>query len=41
MLAPFANKIGAPGNCVGFDTIPMRQLAWLHERSTRLPVGAR
>jgi recombination protein RecA len=31
MLAPFANKIGATGNGIGFDTIPMRQLAWLHE----------
>jgi recombination protein RecA len=30
MLAPFANKIGATGNGMGFDTIPMRQLAWLH-----------
>ncbi len=31
MLAPFANKIGATGNGIGFDTIPMHQLAWLHE----------
>jgi recombination protein RecA len=31
MLAPFANKIGATGKGMGFDTIPMRQLAWLHE----------
>jgi recombination protein RecA len=31
MLAPFAHKIGATGNGIGFDTIPMRQLAWLHE----------
>jgi len=31
MLAPFANKIGATGNGHGFDTIPMHQLAWLHE----------
>jgi recombination protein RecA len=31
MLAPFANKIGAAGKGFGFDTIPMRQLAWLHE----------
>jgi len=31
MLAPFANKIGATGKGFGFDTIPMRQLAWLHE----------
>jgi recombination protein RecA len=31
MLAPFANKIGATGKGLGFDTIPMHQLAWLHE----------
>src|SRR6266542_1701913 len=31
MLAPFANKIGATGNGIGFDTVPMRQLTWLHE----------
>jgi len=31
MLAPFAHKIGATGNGIGFDTIPMRQLAWLHD----------
>ncbi|HEY6775720.1 MAG TPA: recombinase RecA [Thermoleophilaceae bacterium] len=31
MLAPFANKIGSTGKGVGFDTIPMRQLAWLHQ----------
>jgi recombination protein RecA len=32
MLAPFANKIGPTGNNgIGFDTIPMHQLAWLHE----------
>jgi recombination protein RecA len=31
MLAPFANKIGATGKGYGFDTIPMHQLAWLHE----------
>jgi recombination protein RecA len=31
MLAPFANKLGATGNGLGFDTIPMHQLAWLHE----------
>ncbi len=30
MLAPFANKMGMTGNGIGFDTIPMRQLAWLH-----------
>jgi len=31
MLAPFANQIGATGKGIGFDTIPMHQLAWLHE----------
>jgi len=31
MLAPFANKIGATGNGIGFDTIPMRQLATLRD----------
>jgi recombination protein RecA len=31
MLAPFANEIGKTGNGIGFDTIPMNQLAWLHE----------
>ena len=31
MLAPFANKIGATGNGIGFDTIPMHQLAAVHE----------
>ncbi len=31
MLAPFANKIGATGNGIGFDTIPMNQLAQVHE----------
>jgi recombination protein RecA len=31
MLAPFANKIGRTGKGFGFDTIPMHQLAWLHE----------
>ena len=31
MLAPFAHKIDRTGNGVGFDTIPMRQLAWLHD----------
>jgi recombination protein RecA len=31
MLAPFANKIGKTGNGIGFDTIPMRQLTWLHQ----------
>ena len=31
MLAPFSNKIGPTGNGIGFDTIPMHQLAWLHK----------
>ena len=31
MLAPFANKLARTGNGVGFDTIPMHQLAWLHQ----------
>ncbi|CAN5461444.1 intein-containing recombinase RecA [soil metagenome] len=31
MLAPFSNKIGATGNGIGFDTIPMNQLASVHE----------
>ncbi|MGI8594244.1 MAG: recombinase RecA [Solirubrobacteraceae bacterium] len=31
MLAPFANAIGKTGNGIGFDTLPMHQLAWLHE----------
>jgi recombination protein RecA len=31
MLAPFANKMAKTGNGVGFDTIPMNQLAWLHD----------
>jgi recombination protein RecA len=32
MLAPFANKIAKTGNNgMGFDTIPMYQLAWLHD----------
>jgi recombination protein RecA len=30
MLAPFANKLGATGNGIGFDTIPMNQLASVH-----------
>jgi recombination protein RecA len=33
MLAPFANKIGKAGKGVGFDTIPMQQLVWLHRAS--------
>ena len=31
MLSPFAHKIGRTGNGIGFDTIPMGQLAWLHD----------
>jgi recombination protein RecA len=31
MLAPFANKLAPTGKGIGFDTIPMHQLAWLHE----------
>jgi recombination protein RecA len=31
MLAPFAHELAPTGNGIGFDTIPMRQLAWLHD----------
>src|SRR5437588_4482686 len=31
MLAPFANKLAPTGAGIGFDTIPMNQLAWLHD----------
>jgi recombination protein RecA len=31
MLSPYANKIGRAGNGIGFDTIPMRQLATLRD----------
>ncbi|MCC6946076.1 MAG: recombinase RecA, partial [Thermomicrobiales bacterium] len=31
MLSPFANKLGRTGNGMGFDTIPMRQLAELRD----------
>ncbi len=31
MLAPFAHTITPTGNGIGFDTIPMRQLAPIHE----------
>jgi recombination protein RecA len=31
MLAPFSNHIGPTGTGFGFDTIPMRQLSWLHD----------
>ena len=31
MLAPFAHELAPTGNGVGFDTIPMQQLSWLHK----------
>ncbi|HYN52303.1 MAG TPA: recombinase RecA, partial [Thermoleophilaceae bacterium] len=31
MLSPYAHKIGRTGNGIGFDTIPMRQLAALRD----------
>jgi recombination protein RecA len=31
MLAPFAHGVRKTGNGIGFDTIPMHQLAWLHD----------
>jgi len=31
MLAPFAHRMGRTGNGIGFDTIPMRQLATLRD----------
>ncbi len=31
MLAPFAHGVAPTGSGVGFDCIPMQQLAWLHE----------
>jgi len=31
MLAPFARSIAPTGKGFGFDTIPMQQLAWLHD----------
>src|SRR5687768_14914014 len=31
MLAPYAHKMGRTGNGIGFDTIPMRQLATLRD----------
>jgi recombination protein RecA len=40
MLAPFANKIAPTGNGIGFDTIPMQQLAWLHG-AVYAPAGGR
>ncbi len=40
MLAPFANKIAKAGNGIGFDTIPMHQLAWLGE-AVYAPAGGR
>jgi recombination protein RecA len=40
MLAPFAHTISPTGNGIGFDTIPMGQLAWLHE-AMYAPMGGR
>jgi recombination protein RecA len=31
MLEPFSHEIAPTGKGVGFDTIPMRQLRWLHD----------
>ncbi len=31
MLAPFSHELGKTGNGIGFDTLPMRQLAWLRD----------
>ncbi len=31
MLAPFAHAVAPTGAGIGFDTIPMHQLGWLHE----------
>jgi recombination protein RecA len=31
MLSPFAHKLGRTGNGIGFDTVPMRQLATLRD----------
>jgi recombination protein RecA len=31
MLAPFANKLAPTGVGIGFDTIPMYQLSWVHD----------
>jgi recombination protein RecA len=39
MLAPFANKIGRTGKGFGFDTIPMHQLAWLHDAVSAVDGG--
>ncbi|MGI8945463.1 MAG: recombinase RecA [Thermoleophilaceae bacterium] len=43
MLAPFANRIGtiSKGVGIGFDTIPMHQLAWLHEAAYAANGGGR
>jgi recombination protein RecA len=30
-LAPFAHAVGPTGNGLGFDTIPMQQLTWVHD----------
>jgi recombination protein RecA len=40
MLAPFAHNIAPTGNGIGFDTIPMNQLAWLHD-AVYAPTGGR
>ncbi len=40
MLAPFAHEIGPTGNGIGFDTIPMRQLAPVHA-AVHSPDGGR
>jgi recombination protein RecA len=31
MLAPFAHPLAPTGNGIGFDCIPMHQLAWVHQ----------
>jgi recombination protein RecA len=31
MLAPFTNRVAPTGVGIGFDTIPMHQLRWLHD----------
>jgi recombination protein RecA len=39
-LAPFSRTIAPTDNGIGFDTIPMNQLAWLHD-AVRRPDGGR
>jgi recombination protein RecA len=41
MLAPFARALAPTGNGIGFDTIPMQQLAGLHEAVYRGDGGKR